>query len=1085
MVRAWGLTVLASLLAIGSGSKAQSQVVLNELLAVNGRTLFDADGDSSDWLEIYNSGASPAPLRGFTLSDDPVLPGRWVFPDLSVPPRGYLLVWLSGKDVYLPAPSDLSQAQGPVTVRPAFIPAEDTWRYLVAVPGTPGPPIGWNQLGFDASSFAEGRAGFGYGDEDDFTELPDQTNAVFIRREFQVAVPAQVPNLVLEIDYDDGFIAYLNGVRVAAANAPAGNATFDTIATAGHEAGTAERFDLSSFRGGLVSGTNVLAVVGLNRTPSSDMSLHPRLGLVPGEVHANFRLSQAGEELTLRDPSGVVVDSVTFGFQTQDHSFGRSPNASGPWRYLLTPTPEAANESAAFDEAISTEVEFDLPPGKYAFPVQVSMFAQPAGQVLVHYTTDGSTPALASPLYTAPVPVNTSTVFRAAGFIASELATRVVSKSFFVGGTVQLPIISISMEPADFATVHNNSNARGRTSERESYLEFFDAQGVLAASTGFGMRLHGGAGRSGDFNTKKAYKAYFRGEYGDTKLRAPIIPDTPVEEFDKLVLRSGFNDCFRTNGAAAYTRDQLIRDLHEDMGGLVSHGSWCMLYVNMQLRGIYNVVERMDEEFLGSYFESEDWDVIKTGNDVLVGTIDEWERLRSFVVQNDLSQDLLFAQASQLLDLENFTSYMILNMWAQNHDWPHNNWYAARRRVPDGRWIFLSWDAEFGIGLIPGGYSSDSFAFTLSRTGYVRDIFDGFLRSPTYRAYFLSELDRHLAGALRPQSVLAHIRRLGNLASPGMPQEVQFFGRTYNDWLVNVAAMETFATNRGTVFRNFVRNAAIFGGGQPTPPRVDRVEPARVVNTGDAVVTLSGLLLGTIDEVYFNSIPGEIVGVVGFGLAIEVRLPFSAALSGSVTVRVVDRDSGLSAELRGGLVVDLPVPEPLEILPSQGSHRGGERVRIRGRYFLDGVRVYFGLIPAPSVERVGGATTEIEVLTPPGFGEVALRVENTRPSVLPAVSFLVYTYLGESFIRADANQSGDVDLSDAIAILGYLFLGTAALPCEAAADTDRGGEVDLSDAVAILAYLYGGGGAPATPFPDCGLALAGEPLGCEDGSACP
>ncbi|MCH9014633.1 MAG: CotH kinase family protein, partial [Gemmatimonadetes bacterium] len=118
----------------------------------------------------------------------------------------------------------------------------------------------------------------------------------------------------------------------------------------------------------------------------------------------------------------------------------------------------------------------------------------------------------------------------------------------------------------------------------------------------------GGAGRGGGFETKKAYKVYFRGTYGDKKLNYPIIPETEVDVFDKLVLRSGFNDSYRTSSRSNYLRDELIRDLHDDMGALAGHGSWCVLFVNMKFRGLYNIVERMDEEFASSYFEDEDWD---------------------------------------------------------------------------------------------------------------------------------------------------------------------------------------------------------------------------------------------------------------------------------------------------------------------------------------------------------------------------------------------------------------------------------------------------------------------------------------------
>jgi spore coat protein CotH len=68
-----------------------------------------------------------------------------------------------------------------------------------------------------------------------------------------------------------------------------------------------------------------------------------------GPLHAGFRLSADGEELALVDFNPAVpalVDSVTFGAQTTDISFGRLPDGTGDWILLPNPTPGYANDSA-------------------------------------------------------------------------------------------------------------------------------------------------------------------------------------------------------------------------------------------------------------------------------------------------------------------------------------------------------------------------------------------------------------------------------------------------------------------------------------------------------------------------------------------------------------------------------------------------------------------------------------------------------------------------------------------------------------------------------------------------------------------
>ena len=81
---------------------------------------------------------------------------------------------------------------------------------------------------------------------------------------------------------------------------------------------------------------------------------------------------------------------------------------------------------------------------------------------------------------------------------------------------------------------------------------------------------------------------------------------------------------------------------------------------------------------------------------------------------------------------------------------------------------------------------------------------------------------------------------------------------------------------------------------------------------------------------------------------------------------------------------------------------------------------------------------------------------------------------GPVFHRGDADQNGVLQLTDAIQVLGYLFLGTATrVPdCPDAADADDNGVIQLTDAVRILGYLFLGLGPPATPGPPpeaCGV----------------
>jgi hypothetical protein len=90
-------------------------------------------------------------------------------------------------------------------------------------------------------------------------------------------------------------------------------------------------------------------------------------------------------------------------------------------------------------------------------------------------------------------------------------------------------------------------------------------------------------------------------------------------------------------------------------------------------------------------------------------------------------------------------------------------------------------------------------------------------------------------------------------------------------------------------------------------------------------------------------------------------------------------------------------------------------------------------------------------------------------------------------VRGDANDDRRIDISDAIAVLGFLFLGAPAkLDCQESADADGSGRLDLSDGVYLVRYQFLGGPAPLPPFPTCGQdPRADDSLTCERFAGCP
>lgn len=96
--------------------------------------------------------------------------------------------------------------------------AEELWSYF---PGTREPPSDWVALGFNVDGWEKGPGGIGWGDGDDRTVI-SRVPSVYLRQTFQVEDPGTVVSAFLFVDYDDGFVAYLNGIEIARANMGSG-----------------------------------------------------------------------------------------------------------------------------------------------------------------------------------------------------------------------------------------------------------------------------------------------------------------------------------------------------------------------------------------------------------------------------------------------------------------------------------------------------------------------------------------------------------------------------------------------------------------------------------------------------------------------------------------------------------------------------------------------------------------------------------------------------------------------------------------------------------------------------------------------
>ena len=149
-----------------------------------------------------------------------------------------------------------------------------TWNYIIPTAATPS---NWISPSFNATGWNTGTGGFGFGDSDDNTALPTGTISVYQRITFNVVDVSLLTKAIFNMDYDDGFVAYLNGVEIARNGLTGtGQPTYNQLASISHEAALYQGnqpdqflFSNSQVNSILLNGPNTLCIETHNQTANS------------------------------------------------------------------------------------------------------------------------------------------------------------------------------------------------------------------------------------------------------------------------------------------------------------------------------------------------------------------------------------------------------------------------------------------------------------------------------------------------------------------------------------------------------------------------------------------------------------------------------------------------------------------------------------------------------------------------------------------------------------------------------------------------------------------------------------------------
>ncbi len=707
----------------------QSQLKINEVMSSNTTTIMDEDNDDSDWLELFNGGNEALQLEGYILSDSS---NEWQLPKMSIGSQKHLLIFASGKD-----------RKEPPTQWQTIIDIGEEWNYTIPDANTPS---NWNQETFDDSDWTQGKSGFGYGDRDDSTII-DNVISLFIRKTFEISTLDEIEQLVLHMDYDDAFVAYINGTEIARANItsngpPAYSQTADNY---DHEAqmyqgGSPDFFPIGNMSEILKQGENVIAIqIHNHSTGSSDLTAIPILSIgsssggnstspyltnIQNHLHTNFKLNADGETLLLFNASGDLIDSVTFKSIATDISFGRKPDGTADWVYFSAPTPSMPNQTEGFSSQ-SGEVIFSIPGGAYTTNQEVSLTT---GQSIdsIYFTTDGSSPSSSGTKYNgSPITLTKTTSIRAQVINDNALPGPIVTQTFLIENNHTIPVVSITTDPINLWDNQEGIYVLGPNAqpnlpyfganfwedwEKPVHIELIDTQGEVALSQDVGMKIFGAWSRA---NAQKSFSIHARNSYGDNTLSYKFFDQLDMGRFSSIILRNSGNDWNNT-----MFRDAFLTSLfHPEVDKQAYQPA--VVYINGEYWGIQNIREKVNEDFLASHhgLNPDDITILELNAEAVEGDEGEYVALIEYVSSHNLSESEYYNYVASKIDIPNFIQYQIGNIFIDNKDWPGNNIKYWKSTAPGSKWRWIAYDTDFGFAIWGENPNHNMLNFALESNG--------------------------------------------------------------------------------------------------------------------------------------------------------------------------------------------------------------------------------------------------------------------------------------------------------------------------------------------------------------------------------
>lgn len=764
---------------------------INEYSTNGGETLMDDEGEFVSWVEIYNGTKSEINLENFSLSDDKLDKQKWVFPDYKIAAGGYGVVYLSGKD---------KAYEGGKTIHANFkLNGQEEALYLFSKTGH----IADECLVYDLfANLTCGRV-----------EEAPETFAFFSR-----PTPGR-KNSGAHFDSVDS-ARYTGNKELAITEVAAVNTT--------NEQSDGEYYDFIEIYNSSKVNINLANYKLSDSKKAESFKPLPQVTLAPGQyvavycgdedyvseltgdIYTSLGLNRYGEKIYLLDKYNVVVDSLKYGRSQNGYSSGKMVDGNGDTVYFKGLTPGAANTAEALACSLP-DPEFSVESGYLNKGTTVEITV-PFGQI--HFTVDGSTPTENSPVYTGPITVSRTGVLRARNFAYGYVPSDTVCANYLVTERKHdLPVVFLTTDESNLYDYSTGIWAMGAGAsaefpyeganfwqnwERPVHFEYMTADGVSQVAFDAGISVFGQYSRA---QNQKSVEIKLKDKYGPQKVCYPFFGEDAVNVFSSFVLRNSGQDYniahIRDAFATMAIKGQMDIDIMDYQP--------VVCYVNGQYHGIYDLREKVDEDYLANNHgvDPQNVDLIKANSDVKEGTFDNYNALLDFVKTNDLSVDANYKKVCEYVDIDELINYWMCESFFTNTDTGNIKFWRERTVGAKWRWIFFDVDwcltgSTYDYNLIdnyldPEGHGvGQAFSTTLYVALY---------KNPAFRTRMLEIFSQHLNTTFNTERLLGILDELVAEIETEMPYHLERWDdMSVEAWKSNVETLKQVIIAKRKIF---------------------------------------------------------------------------------------------------------------------------------------------------------------------------------------------------------------------------------------------------------------------------------------------